>query len=196
MCANYEVKESDFEAFAELKLDPRFPPFKPSLFPGYDVPVFRADGPCLLRWGLVPSWSKTERAEFSTFNARSENVQKSPVFRGPFAKRRCLMPASSFFEWTKTKPKTRYRFIVDEAKPFLIAGIWDRWERDETFVESVSMLTTMANETVGRIHDRMPVILQPSDYAWWLDPEAKSDNLLGLLVPFAGGMTGTLAPKT
>ena len=104
MCANYEVKEPDFEAFAELKLSPQFPPFKPSLFPGYDVPVFRADGPCLLRWGLVPSWSKTEKAEFSTFNARSENVQKSPVFRTPFAKRRCLMPASSFFEWTKTKP--------------------------------------------------------------------------------------------
>jgi putative SOS response-associated peptidase YedK len=147
-----------------------------------------------MRWGLIPFWSKEEKTTYSTFNAKSETIAKSPAFREPFKKRRCLLPATHFYEWTKEKPKVRHRFGLADGKPFAFAGLWDHWGKEQT-IDSYTLITTTANETLEPFHHRMPVILHPSDYALWLDPKASPEDLMSLLVPYTGGMREQASPK-
>jgi putative SOS response-associated peptidase YedK len=191
MCANYGYVDVSFEAFSEVGIV--FDPGPGEFYPGYNVPAMRADGAAALKWGLLPFWSKTAKIEYSTFNARSETLAKSSSFREPFKKRRCLLPASHFYEWSKEKPKVRHRFGTDG--PFCFAGLWDRWVGEET-IESCTLITTTANATLEPFHHRMPVILHPSDYGLWLDPAASQDSLMALLVPYDGAMTVAAAPKS
>jgi putative SOS response-associated peptidase YedK len=191
MCANYGLDEPGFEAFVELKV---LSEFKHEAYPGYNVPAIRSEGAALMRWGLIPFWSKTDKPEYSTFNAKSETIAKSPAFREPFKKRRCLLPATHFFEWSKTTPKVRHRFGMADGKPFVFAGLWDSWGKDDK-IESCTLITTTANEALESFHHRMPVILHESDYGLWLDPKASPEDLLALLVPYTGGMDCRPAPK-
>src|ERR1700676_4923775 len=121
-----------------------------------------------LRWGLIPSWSKD--AKMAQINARSEPAAGKPMFRTAFRKRRCLIPASGFYEWKATGGKKKQPFCIRLAddKPFAFAGLWDRWEGPDGPVESCCILTTDANELVRPIHDRMPVILDPRYFDQWL----------------------------
>lgn len=192
MCANYGLEEPDFEAFAELKvLDLGG---LREFYPKYQVPAIRSDGAALLQWGLIPFWSETDKSEYSTFNAKSETIAKSPAFREPFKKRRCLLPASYFFEWSKATPKVRHRFEVEGGKPFAFAGLWDHWEGAKS-IDSCTLLTTTANATLEPFHHRMPVIVHESDYGLWLDPKASPEDLVALLVPNSNGMNCWPSPK-
>jgi putative SOS response-associated peptidase YedK len=126
----------------------------------------------LMKWGLVPSWSKDPSAAASMINARSETASTKPAFREALKFRRCLIPADGFYEWMRTgKSKQPYCFEVRGGELFAFAGLWDRWE-DATgnWIKTCSILTTTPNTVTAPVHDRMPVILDPDGYDLWLDP--------------------------
>jgi putative SOS response-associated peptidase YedK len=140
-----------------------------------------------LQWGLVPFWAKDPSIGSRMINARSETVAEKPAFRHAFARQRCLIPASGFYEWQKVKGGKQPFFVrLQDEDCFAMAGLWDRWQGKEKIIESCNILTTDANELMKPIHNRMPVILKPEDYALWLDPEkTEKEQLLELLRPFS-----------
>jgi putative SOS response-associated peptidase YedK len=144
--------------------------------------------PALFRWGLIPSWADDPAIGNRMINARSETVADKPAFRHAFRKRRCLIPASGFNEWTPTGGKKQPYYIhLRDGQPFAFAGLWERWDRGAEPVESCTILTTAANDLMRPLHDRMPVILSPGDFATWLDPAAQEgEKLAPLLVPYHG----------
>lgn len=139
-----------------------------------------------VRWGLLPYWVKEPQAfKVNLFNARAEGVADKPSFREPFKRRRCLIPASGFYEWQKSAGKKLPHFIHrHDGAPFAFAGLYDRWERGEVVIESCTILTTQPNDLMATLHDRMPVILHPEDYRRWLEPQTHRDQLDSLLAPF------------
>lgn len=142
-----------------------------------------------LRWGLIPFWAKDEKIGYRTINARSETVESKPAFRAAFKYRRCLIPATGFFEWKRVNGKKKQPLFIrmkGEAL-FALAGLWESWENPEGLViESCAILTTDANELLQEIHDRMPVILPKEAYEQWLDPALqKADKLKPILEPYS-----------
>jgi len=126
----------------------------------------------LMRWGLIPSWSKDASIAASMINARSETVLMKPAFKDALRLRRCLIPADGFYEWQRAaKARQPFCFEVKHGDLFAFAGLWDRWTNvNGEIVESCSILTTTPNGVTRDVHDRMPVILQKDDYDLWLDP--------------------------
>lgn len=138
-------------------------------------------------WGLIPGWAKDPSIGYKMINARSETVAEKPSFRNALKYRRCLVPVSGFYEWQKVGKGKQPHFIhLTEQTLFAVAGLWEHWQSaDGSEIESCTLLTTAANEMMRPLHDRMPVILHPDDYALWLDPqETKPDQLLPLFRPF------------
>lgn len=135
----------------------------------------------LMRWGLVPAWSKSSRLGCNTINARVEGVEQSPVFRQAFQRSRCIVPVSGYYEWkVGTRPKQPYYIHASETEsPLALAGLWDRWisPEGEAF-DSFAILTTAANALLSRIHHRMPVVLPPACWAAWLGESPASTALL------------------
>lgn len=127
-----------------------------------------------LRWGLVPSWADDLSIGNRLINARADGIAQKPSFRSAFKKRRCLILADGFYEWRKGEkpkdPKQPFHIHLKDRKPFAFAGLWEFWKKEEEPVESCTIITTEANDAISSLHDRMPVILPPSDYARWLDP--------------------------
>jgi putative SOS response-associated peptidase YedK len=155
------------------------------------------------RWGLVPSWAKDPSIGNRMINARMETVAEKPAYRRAFASRRCLLPADGYFEWYATeqvgkggKPVKQPFFIRPKDGGVLaMAGLYEIWRdptRDDAdpdrFRWTCTVLTTQAEDAVGHIHDRMPLMVDPERWAAWLDPHpAPTDMLLGLLTPAAPG---------
>jgi putative SOS response-associated peptidase YedK len=135
-----------------------------------------------LRWGLIPSWVRDPKPT-GLVNARSETVSEKPSFREPFRHRRCLVPADGFYEWTPVgRKKQPCYFRKAHGGLMALAGLWDRWQGPEGVLETVTVLTVPANELIQPLHDRMPAILTPDQFAVWLDPhEHRIDRLLPLL---------------
>jgi putative SOS response-associated peptidase YedK len=156
-----------------------------------------------LKWGLVPFWAKDPSIGNKMINARMETVHEKPAFRRPFASRRCLLPADGYYEWYATEQKTKagkplkQPFFIHPAdgSVMAMAGLYEIWKdptRDaddpQRFLWTCTVLTTTAEDAVGHIHDRMPLLVEPERYAAWLDPGTSDpDELLGLLVPAAPG---------
>ena len=134
-----------------------------------------------MRWGLVPYWWKKRAKDTpATFNARAETVAEKAMFRDAFKGRRCLIPASGYYEWKGTETgKQPYYFTASDGSPLTIAGLWDEWKDIETGerLKSCTMIITTANEFVSKIHDRMPVLLQPKDFDAWLTGHAGIERL-------------------
>jgi putative SOS response-associated peptidase YedK len=138
----------------------------------------------LMRWGLVPSWAKDLSIGSRMINARAETVAEKPSFRKALRERRCIVMADGFYEWEhKVQPRQPFHIVNRDGSPLGFAGLWERWKPPEGEpVESCTIITTKANEVVGRFHDRMPVILEPSDYDLWLDPGVQEpERVLPLL---------------
>ena len=139
------------------------------------------------RWGLIPSWAGEASIGDRMINARSESVAEKPAFRDAFARRRCLVPADGFYEWTgRTRGRAPHHFRRRDGQPLAIAGVWEAWTipSGDGVVESFALLTTEANSTVRPIHGRMPVLLAPEHFSTWLDPENDDRAALQrLLVP-------------
>lgn len=135
-----------------------------------------------LYWGLIPSWSKDRKISQHLINARAETIAEKPSFRSAFQKRRCLIPATGFFEWQQTEQgKQAYHITKPEHEVFAFAGLWEHWEQSGETVYSCTIITTSANELMLPIHSRMPVILDPQNYANWLDRKLKKEELQALI---------------
>lgn len=128
-----------------------------------------------LKWGLIPSWSRDPKVASKLINARSETVAEKPSFRESFQARRCLVLATGFYEWKKGKKQPYYIHFPDNPL-VAMAGVYDFWTSPTgEKVASCSVLTRAANEAISEIHHRMPVILNPSHYALWLDKSKRHD---------------------
>jgi len=141
----------------------------------------------LMRWGLVPYWANDAKIGYTTINARAEEVATKPLYREAFKRRRCLIPADAFYEWQQTATKTKqpFAFALASGEPYAFAGLWERWKpREGDPLETFTILTTDPNELAERVHDRMPVILEPRNYERWIDPGDPARPPVDLLRPY------------
>jgi len=139
-----------------------------------------------MRWGLIPSWAKDASIGNKLANARAETVAEKPAFRSAFRRRRCLIPASGFYEWKPVVGRKQPYYIrpADDGL-FALAGLYEAWSSPEGLLHTCTVLTTDANALMQAIHNRMPVIVAPADYRRWLDPgNTTAAGLSELLVPF------------
>ncbi len=159
--------------------------------PGVNVPaIVKNEGRRSLatfRWGLIPSWAKDPKIGYRMINARSETIQEKASFRGPFKTRRCIIPASGFFEWEKKEGKKEPVYIyMSDREPFGLAGIYEKWispAGEEIY--SCSIITVGANELIMPIHDRMPVIIEKNSADLWLSTESSIErDVAPLMKPF------------
>ena len=153
----------------------------------------------LLRWGLIPSWSKEPQSGPPMINARGETIADKPSFRtATRRRRRCLIPADGFYEWQTSAGSTKkqpYYIHYRDDRPFAFAGLWESWSAKSTAakngpaddalaIESCTIVTTSASKALEALHDRMPVILEPGDYKLWLDPKVQDPAAIQhLIVP-------------
>jgi len=143
----------------------------------------------LLRWGLIPHWSKDMSTAYKMINARSETLDEKPSYRDPFNKRRCLVLADGFYEWQKTgKGKIPMRFTLKSGEPFAFAGLWENWkdpnDPDGNWLRTFTIITGQPNSLVAPVHDRMPMILLPENEKAWLDNEAGPTIWHDILRPY------------
>jgi putative SOS response-associated peptidase YedK len=144
------------------------------------VVVDRGEGRELrtFNWGLIPSWATDRRIASKLINARAETVATKPAFRVALARRRCLVPADGWYEWRDRKP-----FFIHVDQPVAFAGLYERNGDTRTF----TIVTTAAAPDIAYLHDRMPVVLGPEDWAEWLDPRHEDlDAVCALLRPREG----------
>ncbi len=186
MCGRYTVRSPGkklaevFVLAEEPHLEPRY-----NIAPTQEIPVVRINPQtgdrqlAFLRWGLVPAWADDPAIGNRMINARAETAASKPAFRGPFRHRRCLVVCDGFYEWKRAGAKKQpYYITMKDGQPFALAGLWEDWEREGEIIESATILTTLANELVSELHDRMPVILDPKDYQHWLDPQVQDPKRL------------------
>lgn len=211
MCARYTLKTSATVLAELFDLDE-----VPDLAPRYNIaPTQAVPGVVerggrrelrMFRWGLIPSWAKDMSIGQKLINARAETLAEKPSFRSAFKRRRCLLPADGFFEWTEVDPaqpdpnlglagrslpsakpyKQPFHIRLRSGEPFAFAGLFEVWDTPEAGpLETCAIITTEPNELLGKVHNRMPAILAREDYGPWLNNEAQSpDPLLPLLAPY------------
>lgn len=182
---NALLQQFGAEMAQEWEFVPRY-----NIAPSQQVPIIRlVDGHrelSLVRWGLIPPWADPEKPLPILNNARSEEVTEKPTFKSIIKTKRCLILADGFYEWESIgKKKQPHYFGLTGYKPFAFAGLWQIWGQGDKPVDSCTIMTTSANDLVGEIHDRMPVILHDIDYDLWLEPEMQDPaRLKRLYQPF------------
>lgn len=182
------------EAFANYTFPDQYAP-RFNIAPTQPVLAIPNDGrqaADFFAWGLIPSWAKDASIGSRLINARAEGLAEKPSFRGSFKYKRCLIPADGFYEWKSqpgTKTKVPYFIFLEDRRPFAFAGLWDEWYSPEGgSVRSATIITTAPNELMSPIHNRMPVILEPEDYARWVDPTPqRPEDLSPLLRSYPAG---------
>ena len=198
MCGDYQRRKgfrSYVDEFSDLRLPLIFPELHaaPNLEPQAEIrptvsaPIFRRRGGGVemvtARWWLLPFWHKGPLKAFklATFNARAEDVAKKPAFCEAFKRRRCLVAADGWYEWTGPKgQKTKWLFTPQDDAPICFAGLWDRCETsDAGTVESFTIVTQPAGAPLNTYHDRAPVVLTQQHWQTWLDLDADVTPLLG-----------------
>jgi putative SOS response-associated peptidase YedK len=185
MCGRYALHANPEVVALQFGLE-EAPEFKRSynICPGGDILIVRLDrdGRRVARhnrWGLIPQWAKDPSIGNKLANARGESLLERPAFRDAFRRWRCLVPASGFYEWQAVSGRKQpWHIRPSDAELFGLAGITAIWNG----IRSVSLITTAPNELMAPIHDRMPVIVGPEDYARWLDPESQDAEALMTLV--------------
>ncbi len=186
-----EVLAEFFELVDAPTVSPRY-----NIAPTQAVGVVRRDRDIrrfdLMHWGLIPSWAKDPTVGNRMINARSETAATKPSFRSAVKYRRCLLPTDGFYEWKAIagqKRKQPYYIRMADDRPFAFAGLWENWQGpDGVVIDSCTILTTEPNEMMANIHNRMPVILGPKDFAQWLDPSVQAaDVIRPLFRSFAPG---------
>jgi len=193
MCGRYDnliAREAYRALFAAERLPAsNFPP-RYNIAPTDQIPIVRVDPRdgtrelAMVRWGLIPFWMK-EKPKVPHINARAETVHKLPLFREAFARRRCLIPATGFYEWQKRADgKQPYRFVRKDFEPFAFAGIWEYARLDGEAILSVAIIVGEPNPLASAVHDRMPVILMPEDYDAWLGKQTPIADARAMLKPY------------
>ncbi|MFZ4535979.1 SOS response-associated peptidase [Propionivibrio sp.] len=191
MCGRFALKETRAELIAHFGLDEcagfsaRY-----NIPPGADIPVIRQSPEGkrvlrLLRWGLVPRWAVDPAIGARLSNARGETVAEKFAFRSSFQSRRCLIPASGFFEWQALdRIKQPFFISLKSGEPLAMAGLWESWRApDGSILRTTCVVTTSANDLIAPIHDRMPVIVAPEHWCDWL--EGTVEKASGLVAPFS-----------
>jgi putative SOS response-associated peptidase YedK len=176
MCGRYAITSAP-EAIRALFGYPEKPEFPPryNVAPTQPIPVVRlAEGArhfALMRWGLVPAWVQDPRMFSLLINARGESVNDKPAFRAAMRYRRCLIPADGFYEWKRDGERRQPYYVrLKAGGAMAFAGLWETWTGPNgEEIDSVAVVTTQANRTIAAIHDRMPVILAPDAFDFWLD---------------------------
>jgi len=180
MCGRYDLSENPAAIQAHFGV-PSVPQFKASrdVRPTEQAPIVRVNPlsgkreSSLARWGLVPAWAKDLKFGVRCINARSDSLSALPAFRAAFRNRRCLVPASAFYEWSGSAGhRMRWRVAPSDVPLFGLAGLWERWADPRTGdqVETYTIVTTDASPRLAELHDRMPVIVPPEHFTNWLDP--------------------------
>ena len=162
-----------------------------NLASGQVAPVIRADSSgnrrlLLALWGLIPSWAKVTETLPKPINAKAETAAIEPMFRQAFRQSRVLVPADAFYEWkTVAGQKLPYLIHLRNGEPFAMGGLLEFWTGSAGEVATFTILTTAANTLMAEIHNRMPVIVRPENYAAWLDPGVNDVNQLhNLITPY------------
>jgi len=186
---------------SEIRLVFRVAPERPSpnfaaswnVAPTDPLPVVRWDAKAgersldILRWGLVPYWAKDIKVGFANINAKAEGIENRPAFRDAFQRRRCLVPVDNFYEWKKTPTgKQPYAIALADRGLMALAGLWENWRSPAgEWIRSFAIVTTTPNELCSALHNRMPVVLGPPNWAAWLGEEpAEPARLKAMLAPF------------
>ena len=195
MCGRYSLTSNlgelgerfDFEA-SDLIHNPRY-----NIAPTQQILTVTHNGSrneaSLMKWGLIPPWSKTPDISSRMINARGETLEEKPSFREPLFKRRCLVLADGFYEWTKTNAGKRpMRIKLRSGEPFGFAGLWEIWKSPgDEIIRSCTIITTHPNKLMEPIHHRMPVIIPKDSEDLWLDSRNQdADSIRDLIKPFPG----------
>lgn len=214
MCCRYVLLQEHAKSFLEtlgvlLSAGTSLPPTRYNIPPGGRIPAIRNVDPTAgrvslstreltsLHWGLTPAWARSPSDPPPVVNARSESLAEKPTFRDAFRTRRCLIPASGFYEW-KISGRTRepWLFRLRDEQPFAFAALWETWRApDGTPHESCAIITTAPNAVMSPVHHRMPAILSSTAACTtWLDPRITSqDTLAPLLAPIPAEAMTALA---
>ena len=191
MCGRYTLKTPLNVLTERLDIEE----FPSSLSPSYNIAptqqvatVLSENGKRkleMLRWGLISSWADDPEIGNRMINARAETVAEKPSYRRAFKRSRCLILADGFYEWQKTDSgKQPFHIRMQDGSPFAFAGLWESWDKGEE-IRSCTIITTEANDLVGEVHNRMPVILHAEDYEMWLDLDFdEREPLTSLLKPY------------
>ncbi|MDF2964728.1 MAG: hypothetical protein K0Q51_116 [Rickettsiaceae bacterium] len=189
MCGRFTVTLSDIALETEygitnnVELKPNY-----NVTPLSNIPVIIKDEKNdfklqFMHWGLIPHWSKDISISHKLINARAETLQEKPSFKKSFQSKRCIIPASGFYEWKKETKQPYY--IKPKEGFFSFAGLWDQWKSSEgQIINSCTIITTEANDALKNIHHRMPVIISREDRNIWFDSNAGRDELKTLLHPY------------
>ena len=190
MCGRFtitkpEAIKAEFNLREEIDYPPRY-----NIAPSQTIPIIKQDErgyyrPALVRWGLIPFWAKDEKIAYKMINARAETLAEKPGFREAYRKRRCLIPADGFFEWQRIDgSKQPYYIRLKNKGLFTFAGLWEEWQgADGNIIESATIITTTANRVIAKLHDRMPLIVDPTRRGTWLDLVADPIHDLNFVKP-------------
>lgn len=191
MCGRFwaSLTWEEYRELLDLKGEPPETNFRPNwnTAPTHDVLICsERDGERRIeqmKWGLVPIWMK-DKPKFSTINAKYETIEEKATWKGSLNKMRCVIPISGFYEWRRGPGKSKQAYAIKrrDGKPMLLAGLWafnDKVDPDNP--RTFTIITCPANEVIGAVHDRMPVILDPADLDLWIGPEPWGDAHRALL---------------
>ena len=206
MCGRYSFAVEDSLILERFGLRVRTAIYKAryNCSPTQSLAVITGNAPDTLqyfRWGLIPSWAKESSVGNKLINARAETITEKPSFKNAFRNRRCLVPATGFFEWqrdnrrdgsgpvsTTQRIPVPWHIRLKNGDPFFFAGLWDKWvSEDGEIIHSFTIITTSPNKMMEKIHDRMPVILHRDDEQRWISPKPDS-SLVELLKPYPAEM--------
>lgn len=194
MCGRYDLTESPQALALYFQLAEAPEAFaNPDVRPTNNAPIICLQNGQRLarpaRWGLIPSWAKDEGIAQHTFNARAETLREKASFRSAFKHRRCLVPASAFYEWQtlpNQKKKQKLRFSSPQGHPLALAGLWEQWQRPASgdILHTYTVITTAPNALMAPVHNRMPAIIGEEDWEAWLDSDTENHLLLeSMLAP-------------
>jgi putative SOS response-associated peptidase YedK len=199
MCGRFtqRISSSEMARIFEAVDHADLPGDRYNVAPTQDVAaVIAADGERTierLRWGLVPPWADAPKPSGRLINARAETIATSPVYRGSFRSKRCLIPVDGFYEWQRLESGRQPFYIRPEDGDVLaLAGLWSSWRdraTDAPPLRTCSIATTTPNDVMAPIHNRMPVLLAPASWDLWLDPATDPAELLSLLRPSEAALT-------
>ena len=189
MCGRYVITHSLAEIMVQFSATPSG--LMPQAWtgtrnasPGMNLPIIRRDGRgqarlSFVKWGLVPHWAKEDSTTRPLINARLETAHEKASFRQAFERRRALVPAQSYYEWSDHNGiKQPYEITRQEGSGLVFAGLWERWGQGEDRFDSFAILTTSAPSDIAHIHPRSPVLVEPHQYTHWLAGEGQIEDVL------------------
>ena len=192
MCGRFALHDESATLFEEMAVEQS----RVEIAPRYNIAptqpvavILQEQGRTLdaFKWGLVPFWAKDPKIGNRMINARAETLAEKPAFKAALKRRRCLIPASGYYEWQKTDDgKVPHYLHMADDRPFAMAGLWEGWTSpEEEIIRTCTIITTEANDFAARVHHRMPVILDPEGQSAWLDPACDDpQQLSSILIPY------------